>query len=153
VLQDLTDHRGRSIVLVGEVQPPEVHALAYMMNNRLGNVGKTVFYSEPIDFFPTANVESLRQLTADIAAGRVDTLVMIGGNPVYDAPADFDFAEQLARVPLRIQHSLYFDETAERCHWHIPETHYLESWGDVRAWDGTTSIIQPLIVPLYQSRT
>jgi anaerobic selenocysteine-containing dehydrogenase len=153
VLQDLEDHRGHSIVIVGEVQPPEVHALAHVMNSRLGNVGKTVFYMQPVAVDSTDNVESLRQLTADMSAGRVEALVMLGGNPAYNAPADFGFAQQLSHVPLRVQHSLYFDETAEWCHWHIPETHYLESWGDVRAWDGTTSIIQPLIIPLYQTRT
>lgn len=153
VLQDLEDHRGRSIVIAGELQPPEVHALAHVMNSRFGSVGKTVSYTEPVQFNPTSSVESLRSLTEDMSAGRVDTLVMMGVNPVYNSPADLDFAGKLSRVPLRVHQSLYFDETSERSHWHIPETHYLESWGDVRAWDGTTSIVQPLIIPLYQTRT
>jgi Fe-S-cluster-containing dehydrogenase component len=153
LLQDLEDHRGRSIVIAGETQPPEVHALTHIINSRLGNVGKTVSYIDPVEFNPTGNIDSLKQLTNDISAGKVETLVILGGNPVYTAPADLDLAGVLSHVPLRIHHSLYFDETAERCHWHIPESHYLESWGDVRAWDGTTSIIQPLIVPLYDSRT
>jgi len=153
LLQDLDDHRGRSIVIAGEIQPPEVHALAHMINRRLGNVGKTVFYTEPAEFNPTAHMDSLRQLSGDISGGHVDTLFILGANPAYTAPADLGFTELLSRVPLRIHQSMYFDETAERCHWHIPETHYLESWGDVRAWDGTASIIQPLIVPLYQTRT
>jgi molybdopterin-containing oxidoreductase family iron-sulfur binding subunit len=153
LLQDLEDHRGRSIVIAGEIQPPEVHAIAHLMNSRLGNIGKTVFYTEPVQFNPVASGESLAQLTKDMAAGRVDTLVMLGVNPAYSAPADFEFAKQLSRVPLRIHQSLYFDETSQWSHWHIPETHYLESWGDVCAWDGTASIIQPLIVPLYKTRT
>jgi len=153
MLQDLEDHRGRSIVIAGELQPPEVHALVHRINSRLGNIGKTVSYMKPVEVDSTSNIESLRQLTADMSAGRVDTLLILGANPAYNAPADFDFAQQLSRVPLRVHQSLYFDETSERCHWHIPETHYLESWGDVRAWDGTTSIIQPLIIPLYQTRT
>src|SRR5215468_1444961 len=153
LLQDLDNHRGRSIVIAGEIQPPEVHALAHMINRRLGNVGKTVFYTEPAEFNPTAHMDSLRQLSGDISGGHVDTLVIIGANPAYTAPPDLGFTDLLSRVPLRIHQSMYFDETAERCHWHIPETHYLESWGDVRAWDGTASIIQPLIVPLYQTRT
>jgi molybdopterin-containing oxidoreductase family iron-sulfur binding subunit len=153
LVEDVETHRGRSIIMAGEVQPPEVHALAHLINSRLGNVGKTVFYTEPVESNPQSSTDSLRQLNADMTAGRVDTLVIIGGNPAYTAPADFNFPQQLDLVPLRIHLSPYFDETAERCHWHIPETHYLESWGDVRAWDGTTSIIQPLIVPLYQTRT
>jgi molybdopterin-containing oxidoreductase family iron-sulfur binding subunit len=153
LLEDIESHRGRSIVIAGETQPPEVHALVHVMNDRLGNVGKTVFYTDPVESNPQNNIDSLRQLTSDMAAGRVDTLVILGGNPAYTAPADLEFASQLDRVPLRIHHSLYFDETAERCHWHVPDSHYLESWGDVRAWDGTTSIIQPLIIPLYQTRT
>jgi molybdopterin-containing oxidoreductase family iron-sulfur binding subunit len=153
LLQDLDEHRGRSIVIAGEVQPPEVHALVHVLNGRFGNAGKTVFYTEPVEFNPVVNTDSIRQLTQDMAEGNVQTLVIVGGNPAYTAPADLGFVQQLSRVPLRIHQSMYLDETAERCHWHIPETHYLESWGDVRAWDGTTSIIQPLIVPLYQTRT
>jgi Fe-S-cluster-containing dehydrogenase component len=153
LLQDLDEHKSRSIVIAGEIQPPEVHALVHQLNARFRNAGKTVTYTDPVEFNPAANTDSLRELTHDIAAGRVDTLVVLGANPVYTAPADFQFAQQLSRIPLRIHQSMYFDETAERCHWHIPESHYLESWGDVRAWNGTTSIIQPLIVPLYQTRT
>ena len=153
VVQDLAEHRGRSIVIAGETQPPEVHALAHLINDRLGNLGKTVFYTDPIETNPVDQTRSLGELVQEMAAGRVDTLAILGGNPVYSAPADFEFGQNLSRVPLRIHQSLYFDETAEQCHWHIPETHYLESWGDVRAWDGTTSITQPLIVPLYQTRT
>src|SRR5262245_8245742 len=153
VLEDLEAHRGRSIVLAGETQPPEVHALVNLMNSRLGNVGQTVFYTAPVQVNPVNNIDSLRLLTQDMAAGRVSVLVTLGGNPAYTAPADFNFAQQLNRVPLRIHQSLYFDETAELSHWHIPESHYLESWGDLRAWNGTASIIQPLMIPLYETRT
>jgi Fe-S-cluster-containing dehydrogenase component len=153
VLQDLEDHRGRSIVIAGRGQPPEVHAIAHELNRRFGNAGKTVRYIEPVEFNAAPNVESLQRLMQDISAGSVSVLLMLGGNPAYNAPADLDFAGQLSRVPLRIHHSPYFDETGERCHWHIPESHYLESWGDTRAWDGTTSIIQPLLIPLYQTKT
>ena len=86
-------------------------------------------------------------------SGAVDTLLMVGGNPVYNAPADFKFAESLLKVKQRVHLSLYEDETAELCHWHIPETHFLETWGDARAYDGTASIIQPLISPLYNGRS
>ena len=86
-------------------------------------------------------------------AGKVDVLLILGGNPVFTAPADLNFAEALDKVANRVHLGLYYDETAEQCHWHIPEAHYLESWGDVRAFDGTVSLIQPLIAPLYDGRT
>ncbi len=82
-------------------------------------------------------------------AGQVDILVIVGGNPVYTAPADLNFTEAMAKVPLRIHLSPHDDETSELCHWHIPEAHFLESWSDARAFDGTVSIVQPLIAPLY----
>ncbi len=153
IFEDLERSRGRSIVIAGETQPPEVHAFVHAINQRLGNIGQTVFYSEPVDANSVEHTQSLRELTEDIKAGRVDTLLSLGGNPVYTAPADFEFSQQLGTVPLRAHHSLYYDETAALSHWHIPETYYLESWGDVRAYDGTVSIIQPLINPLYQTRT
>ncbi len=88
-------------------------------------------------------------------AGKVDLLIILGGNPVYDAPADLNFAELLKsnKVPLRVHHGLYNNETAELCHWHINQAHELEAWGDARAYDGTASIIQPLIAPLYNGKS
>jgi molybdopterin-containing oxidoreductase family iron-sulfur binding subunit len=88
-----------------------------------------------------------------MAAGRVELLVIIGGNPVYTAPADLRFAEHLGKVGTRVHLSLYDDETSALCHWHIPEAHYLESWSDTRAYDGTVSIVQPLIAPLYNGKS
>ena len=85
--------------------------------------------------------------------GKVEVLVIFGGNPVYAAPADLGFAKHLKKVPLRVHHSLYLNETSYQCHWHLPETHFLEAWSDARAFDGTTSIVQPLIEPLYQGRS
>ncbi|MFL6228590.1 MAG: TAT-variant-translocated molybdopterin oxidoreductase [Pyrinomonadaceae bacterium] len=158
---DLKANAGRSIIIPGEYAPPAVHALAHAMNAALGNVGQTVVYTEPIDANPVDQVESLRQLVADIDAGQVEMLVMVGGNPVYNAPVDLAFTkERLDKIKapdgrdgLRIHLSLYYDETSELSHWHVPETHYLESWSDTRAHDGTVSIIQPLIAPLYKGRT
>src|SRR5262249_43832912 len=97
--------------------------------------------------------DSLRELVDDMNAGRVEMLVMLGGNPVYTAPADFGFAERLRKVPLRVHLSLYQDETSRLCQWHLPETHYLETWSDTRAFDGTATIVQPLIAPLYHGRS
>ncbi len=153
LVRDLQNHRGTSIVIAGEQQPPAVHALAHAMNDILGNVGKTVDYIAPVEANPVNALQSLKELIADIDAGHVDTLFILGVNPVYNAPVDLQFAKHLLKVKLRIHLSLYEDETAELCHWHVPEAHLLESWGDVRAYDGTLSIIQPLIAPLYDGKS
>ncbi len=150
--KDLSENRGRSLVIAGENQPAAVHALAHAMNAALGAVGQTVVYTEPL----LANTErsqmdQFRELIADIDAGRVKMLVMLGGNPVYNSPADLklNFDRVNEKVPMRIHLGMQFDETAEICHWHVPEKHFLEMWSDARAYDGTVSTIQPLIEPLY----
>ncbi len=147
--------RGASLVIAGDHQPPAIHALAHTLNQALGNVGKTVFYTEPVNANPVNQTESLQDLVADIGAGKVDLLVIMGTNPAYDAPSDLGFADLLKsnKVPLRVHVGLYQDETAELCQWHINQAHELESWGDARAYDGTVSIIQPLIAPLYGGKT
>ncbi len=153
VARDLEQHRGSCLVIAGEAQPAMVHTLAHAMNAALGNVGKTVVYTEPLEANPVNEVESLRDLVNDLNAGKVDLLVILGGNPVYDAPADFDFGPALLKAKLRVHLGLYYDETGELCHWHVPEAHYLESWSDARAYDGTIGIIQPLIAPLYDGHS
>ncbi|HET9399422.1 MAG TPA: TAT-variant-translocated molybdopterin oxidoreductase [Candidatus Acidoferrales bacterium] len=153
LVRDLQSHRGRSIVIAGDAQPPVVHAIAHAINAALGNIGSTVIYTDPVEANPESQLDSLRQLCADIAAGRVHTLFLLGVNPVYDAPADLDFTSKLLSVDFRAHLGLYEDETAELCHWHIPMAHELESWGDARGYDGTAGIIQPLIAPLYDGRT
>jgi len=153
IVRDLQQHRGSSVIIAGEQQPPLVHRLAAEMNYALGNVGKTVIYADPAEAEPVEQVESLRQLVEEMRGGKIDLLVILGGNPVFDAPADLDFAGALKKVTLRVHHSLFDDETSELCHWHVSAAHYLESWSDVRAYDGTTSIIQPLIAPLYEGKT
>jgi molybdopterin-containing oxidoreductase family iron-sulfur binding subunit len=153
VALDLEQHRKESLVIVGASQPPIVHALAHAMNHALGNVGKTVIYTEPVEANPVVQMESLRELVADMEAGRIDLLLMIGGNPVFTAPADLHFAEHLAKVKLRVHLSLYDDETSALCHWHIPAAHSLETWSDARAYDGTVTIVQPLIAPLYGGKS
>jgi MoCo/4Fe-4S cofactor protein with predicted Tat translocation signal len=153
--RDLDSSSGSSVVLVGDHQPPAVHAFAHAINARLGNVGKTVFYSDPVDANPANQTESLKDLVADMRGGKVDLLIVLGGNPAYDAPADLNFADALknGRIPLRVHHGLYQNETAELCQWHVNATHELEAWGDARAYDGTVSIIQPLIAPLYGGKS
>lgn len=150
---DLQQHRGSSLVLVSESQPVSVHALGQAINEVLGNIGQTVVYTEPVEANPTDEIASLRELARDIDRGAVSTLIILEGDPAYSAPADFNFAERLGKIPLRIHLSLEVNQTSALCHWHIPAAHYLESWGDVRAFDGTVTILQPLIAPLYDGRT
>jgi MoCo/4Fe-4S cofactor protein with predicted Tat translocation signal len=153
VAKDLQAHRGRSLVVAGDGQPAAVHALAHAMNQALGNVGATVVYTQPAEAEPVDQIQSLRELVADMAAGKVDLLVILGGNPVYTAPADLKFPEALGKVQLRAHLSQHVDETSALCHWHIPEAHFLEAWSDGRGFDGTVSIVQPLIAPLYGGRS
>jgi molybdopterin-containing oxidoreductase family iron-sulfur binding subunit len=150
--RDLGAHPGRSIVIAGPDQPAEVHALAHAINGKLGNAGSTVIHTDPLEASPVIGRESIRQLIADINAEKVSTLLIVGGNPVFNAPVDLDFSAALEKVPFRTHLSLHYDETSELCHWHVPLTHYLESWSDARAFDGTVSIVQPLIAPLYNGR-
>ena len=153
VAKDLQAHRGTSLVIAGDGQPAAVHALAHAMNQALGNVGETVVYTQTVDAEPVDQVESLKALAADMAAGKVDLLLILGGNPVYNAPADLNFAAALDKVQTRVYLAPFLDETAERCQWQIPESHFLESWSDARAHEGTVTIVQPLIAPLYNGRS
>ncbi|HBB94009.1 MAG TPA: molybdopterin oxidoreductase [Blastocatellia bacterium] len=154
IINDLSLHKGASIVIPGRSASPNIHALAHAMNDKLGNVGKTVFYTDPIEANSVDQTQSLRELVTDIDAGKVETLIIIGGNPAYNTPVDLrlDF-NRLEKVKLRAHLNLYNNETSEICHWHINAAHYLESWGDARAYDGTSSIVQPLIAPLYEGKT
>jgi len=153
VAQDLQAHKGKCLVLAGDAQPPIVHALAHAMNLQLGNVGNTVVFTESAEQAPADQNQSLRELTAEMRTGRVNTLLIFGGNPVYNAPADLQFQEALLKVAFRVHLSPYDDETSTLCHWHIPEAHFLEAWGDARVFDGAVSIIQPMIAPLYGGKT
>jgi molybdopterin-containing oxidoreductase family iron-sulfur binding subunit len=151
--KDLRAHAGRSLVLAGGWQPPGVHALARALNQQLGNVGRTVTYGATGSAPPVDPLASLRELTADMEAGRVSLLIVAGANPVYSAPVDLGFIAAMEKVALRVHLGLYADETAERCHWHVPQAHTFESWGDATAADGTVTILQPLIAPLYAGKT
>lgn len=150
IARDLLANRGSSLVLAGDYQPASVHAIAHSINETLGNIGKTVDYTAPLEL---AGAASLKQLVDDMNASQVETLLILGCNPVYDAPADFGFLEAMKKVKLRAHLGAYADETAAYCQWHIPEAHYLEAWSDTRAYDGTITIMQPLILPLYGGKT
>ena len=147
--EELQQNRGRAVVIAGRRQPPEVHALVARINQQLDAVGKTLEYLEDPELDRQSHVKSLQALALEMSAGKVGALVILGGNPVYDAPADLEFATALAKVKTSIHLSEFVNETSLKATWHLPRAHFLEAWGDTRTWDGTVAITQPLIAPLY----
>ncbi len=143
ILQDLGRNRG--VIIAGESLAPWAHALVHRLNEELR---APVSYVPPIEAVEAGSIGELTQAMRD---GEVRLLVVVEGNPAYDAPADLDFGAALARVPLSVHLSLYEDETSTRCTWHLPATHFMEHWSDARALDGATSVVQPVIAPLYES--
>jgi MoCo/4Fe-4S cofactor protein with predicted Tat translocation signal len=140
---------GRAVVIAGRRQPPEVHAIVARINQKLGAPGQTVDHVEDPDGDRPSHLRAITELTRAMTAGQVGTLIMLGGNPVYDAPADLDFAAALGRVKTSVHLHEYRNETSLASSWHVPRAHFLEAWGDVRTWDGTITLAQPLIAPLY----
>jgi MoCo/4Fe-4S cofactor protein with predicted Tat translocation signal len=153
VARDLKQHAGASLVVLGDHQPPIVHALVHSINQALGNFDKTVYITQPIEETPINQWQSIGELTADMRAGKVTTLFILGGNPAYDAPADLTLKELLPKVKFSARLGLYEDETSALCHWHIPQAHSLESWGDAKAYNGAITVSQPLIAPLYGGKS
>jgi len=149
----MAERRGHSALAAGPSQPAEVHALVQLMNVGLENVGQTVAYTADPDPERPSHAAAIRELSEAMAAGQVDTLLVLGGNPAYDAPADTEFAQRLAGVPHSIHLSLFENETSLACKVLLPRAHYLESWGDARDWRGRVSVGQPLIEPLYGGRS
>ncbi len=149
----LLANRGHSLVTVGDRQAPELHAMACWLNQALGNVGTTLRYIPEAEGGRPTHLESITSLVQDLDAGAVSTLLILGGNPAYDAPADLDFAAKMAKAENRIHLSLYDDETSAHATWHLPRAHFLEAWGDAEAWDGTHCAQQPLIEPLFGGRS
>ncbi|RZI44015.1 4Fe-4S dicluster domain-containing protein [Herbaspirillum sp. HC18] len=145
----LARHRGASLIIAGGSVSPRTRALAHLMNAHLGNLGKTAVPIAPVEARPQNHVESIAALAGDMRAGAVTSLVMLDVNPVYDAPADTDFADALRALPFSLHLGLYRDETARAATWHLPAAHGYEQWSDGRAFDGSASIVQPLIAPLY----
>jgi molybdopterin-containing oxidoreductase family iron-sulfur binding subunit len=150
--KDLLANRGTGLIVAGARQPAAVHAAVCALNTYLGNTGKTVTYFETKDAV-LPSVSSLASLVSAMNGGAVQTVVVLGGNPVFDAPADLDFAAAMAKVPHSVVLGHSVDETSSRAEWHIPRAHYLESWGDARAVGGTLSVVQPLILPLFGGRS
>jgi Fe-S-cluster-containing dehydrogenase component len=151
VVADLKRAGKRAVVLAGRQQPQVVHMLAAAMNDALGS--EAISYIDPILASGTENAGTLRELVAALEGGEVELLVVIGSNPVYAAPGDLDVAAAIRKAKLRVHVGLHFDETAALCHWHAPAAHPLEAWGDAKAHDGTVSLIQPLIEPLFGGRS
>jgi len=152
--KDLKANAGKSVVIPGMYQNPTVTALALAINNALGNVGKTVFGSSDLSIpLPSHQIEDLKALVADLNAGKVDWLVILNANPIYSAPADLEFAAAFDKAKTVAHLGSHLDETGQISHWHIPSAHFLESWSDARSYDGTVSIVQPMIDPLYGGKS
>jgi MoCo/4Fe-4S cofactor protein with predicted Tat translocation signal len=149
---DLSQRRGRGLIVAGPGQSEAVHAVVLAMNLALGNVGTTVTYHETIDAALPAR-GSLAEMVSAMNAGSVSTLVILGGNPAYDAPSDVAFAAGLKKVATTVALSTHIDETAKLASWTIPSAHFLETWDDARAVDGTMSVVQPLILPLFGGKS
>ena len=149
LVEELKQNKGKAVVIAGRRQPAEVHALVARINQSIGAPGATLEYVEDPEGDRPSHLRSISDLVRQMTAGQVGTLVMLGGNPVYDAPADLDFAGALKAVKTSIHLHEYHNETSKLTTWHVPRAHFLEAWGDVRTWDGTVTVAQPLIAPLY----
>jgi molybdopterin-containing oxidoreductase family iron-sulfur binding subunit len=149
LLKDLLRHQDKCVVIPGEQAPASVHAAAFALNLALGAVDKTVVYTETVNPMPSEQVADLKSLVGDMNAGKVEWLVVLGANPMYAAPPDLEFAAAFEKVPNTVHLGSHVDETGSVSVWHINQAHYLESWSDARAYDGTISIVQPMIAPMY----
>jgi MoCo/4Fe-4S cofactor protein with predicted Tat translocation signal len=149
VARDLIEHEGKSLIVVGPRQPAWVHRLAHSINLVSYKAGLAEFRDPP----PELLDKGLKELVADMNAGKVGTLLIVGGNPAFNAPADLHFREALAKVPKKLRLGSFFDHTSEKCDWHLPLAHFLESWGDTEASDGSLCCVQPLIAPLNGTKT
>jgi molybdopterin-containing oxidoreductase family iron-sulfur binding subunit len=148
---DIAANTGKSVVAIGADQPAEVHALGLAINNAIGAIGATLtLHEEPTPGFAMG---ALPDLAKQLSSNAIDTLVILGGNIAYDAPGDINIGALIKQAKFSVHLSLYDNETSQLCNWHVPRAHYLEAWGDARAWDGTISIVQPLIEPLYDGKT
>ncbi len=152
--KDLKGYAGKSVVIPGLYQDASVTALALAINQALGNLGKTVMVSgQPVSPIPSDQLGDLKALVADMHAGNVNWLVILNANPIYNAPADIEFATAFNKVKVVAHLGSHMDETGQVAHWHIPAAHALESWSDARAYDGTVTIVQPMIDPLYGGKS
>ncbi|MGL6097622.1 MAG: hypothetical protein ACRC7O_17710, partial [Fimbriiglobus sp.] len=157
---DLKANAGKAVVVAGDEQPAAVHQIAWAINQAIGAIGKTVTFTEPLDGSaadkPADSFAEFKAVVEDAKAGKVSVLIVVGANPNYDAPADLDFpaaAAKVAEIGTLVHLGSHLDETSKAATYHIPAAHYLEVWGDVRAFDGTATVQQPLIAPLYTGKS
>ena len=153
IADDLKAHPGVSVVLAGEQRSAALQSLVFAINEKLGNIGKTVSLIPPVVTNAGNQLASLKKLADAVDAGQVQVLLMLDANLVYHAPAELAFADKLSKIAFVVHHGLFENESAMLSQWSLPGTHYLEGWGDVRAYDGTTSLVQPLIQPLYDGKS
>ena len=153
VLADLKKSGGRAVVIAGEQSSPAVQMAAHALNAQIGAVGQTVVYTETVAAIPTEQNADLKDLVAAMDAGQVKVLVQMGVNPIYSVPGHLKYGDAASKVPFTAHLGMYFDETGQRSAWHVNQAHYLESWSDARAYDGSISIVQPMIEPLYGGKT
>ncbi len=151
IAEDVRANQGKAVFVVGHRQPKEVHALAAQLNAQAH--GQAVSYIPEPFAAPETHVQSMSALAADLQAGTVDVLLILGGNPVFDAPADLKFHEAVTKAATSIHLGIHHNETSALCHWHLPRAHFLECWGDGLAWDGTYTVQQPIIEPIYDGRS
>jgi MoCo/4Fe-4S cofactor protein with predicted Tat translocation signal len=155
IVDDLLNNKGQSVLVGGAQLSPSANAILFVLNQALGNEGRTVF-ADAVPFAASSmnqksSQHSIRDLAADLDKGRVQTLLILGGNPVYSAPADLDFAKKITKAKQSFHLTLFENETTALCGWAVPRSHYLESWSDTQSLDGVQAIVQPLIEPLYTS--
>ncbi|MBI4403610.1 MAG: 4Fe-4S dicluster domain-containing protein [Deltaproteobacteria bacterium] len=150
---DLKKKAGRSLILAGTHQSAQVHALVYAINSYLGNIGRTIDFIETTGQTPWQQVAGLKKLYEEMRSGSVDMLVLLGGNLFYNAPVDLNVESLVPKIAFSAHLSLHQDETSSQCEWHLPQTHFLEQWSDVRGHEGSACIVQPLIAPLYGGKS
>ncbi|MBL8087341.1 MAG: TAT-variant-translocated molybdopterin oxidoreductase [Chthonomonas sp.] len=146
VAKDLLSKGSRAVVMAGQFTSPAVHALAAAMNSKLGS--QCVHYLAA----PAQGID-LKTLHADLYAEKAKVLIMLGGDPAYTGPADLILENLIKRVPVSVHHTQYFNQTSKVSTWVTGDSHFLEAWGDLRAMDGTTSVVQPLIAPLHDTKS
>jgi molybdopterin-containing oxidoreductase family iron-sulfur binding subunit len=151
--KDLKAAGPKAVVIPGEFLSPQIHGLVHLINRQLGNGNSTVMYTESVESGPESQMDSLIQLNSDLQAGKVSALFILDGNPAYSSPSDLNLAEAIQGVDFSVYLALAQNETSQVCNWVIPQSHYLESWSDIRSVDGTVSIVQPLIEPMYSSKS
>ena len=153
VVQDLQAAKGKSIVIAGDDQSAEVHALVHYINQTLGNHGTTVMLTASLESKPVDQNADLQSVVQDLNSGQVDLLLVLGGNPVFTAPPELNFRGAIQKAKMRVRLGQYTDDTSDLCQWVIPEAHAYEQWSDAPSYDGTVTIMQPLISPLYGGKS